>query len=338
MARFFAAISVVVGLALIVGLVALNGYREILGGIVAAGWGILAVVAAHAPQMVFSSQAWRWMVLPPSVPGSIAFFWLRLVREAVNALLPVAQIGGELVAARLMGFGGVSLSKAGASVTLDLTLEMVSQIAFTLLGLGLLLSRAYDAEVVHWSIIGMAIATLATLGFIGVQRFGAFHWLERGLLRLARRPGWESLGDAAGLHEAIVTLYKSPRRLWYSGLNHFVSWVLGGVEVMAAFWVLGVDVSFRDCLIIESLSQAARAVGFAVPGALGIQEGGTILICGLLGISPQTALELSLLKRIRELLLGVPGLIAWQIAEQRQRAIRLALETREKTTAGGTFE
>jgi hypothetical protein len=32
---------------------------------------------------------------------------------------------------------------------------------------------------------------------------------------------------------------------------------------------------------------------------------------------PETALALSLVKRVRELLLGVPGLIVWQIAEGR---------------------
>ena len=55
-----------------------------------------------------------------------------------------------------------------------------------------------------------------------------------------------------------------------------------------------------------------RALGFAVPGALGVQEAGNILVCGWVGIGPQVAIELSLLKRIREVALGIPGLLAWQ--------------------------
>ncbi len=334
MGRFAAFAGIVVGLVLIAGLVAMNGYREILAGIAAVGWGVLAVAAFHVPQMVFSAQGWRRLVLPPAVPGHLYFLGLRWIREAVNALLPVAQIGGELVGARLMGFRGVALSKAGASVTLDLTFEMLSQIVFTLLGLALLVSRAYDAAVVQWAAAGVAAASLAAGGFVAVQRFGAFRLLETGLLRLADRQGWRGLGDVAGLHEAILTLYRSPRRLWSSGLNHLMSWVLGGLEVMVAFKVLGLDVDFRDCLIIESMSQAARAVGFAVPGALGIQEGGTILVCGLLGIPPQAALQLSLLKRIREVLLGVPGLIAWHFAEQRRP--RHSPGERQNEASGGT--
>jgi uncharacterized membrane protein YbhN (UPF0104 family) len=98
--------------------------------------------------------------------------------------------------------------------------------------------------------------------------------------------------------------------------NHFMSWLLGGLEVMAALFVLGHQVGWRDALIIESLGQAFRSLGFAVPGALGVQEGGLIVVCGLLGIDAPVAIELSLLKRVRELALGVPGLVAWRWMEK----------------------
>jgi hypothetical protein len=92
---------------------------------------------------------------------------------------------------------------------------------------------------------------------------------------------------------------------------HLISWLLGAAEVWAAFHVLNIGAGPRDALIVESLGQAGRALGFAVPGALGIQEAGIVLACGLAGIGPQAALEISLMKRIRELALGVPGLLAW---------------------------
>src|SRR5258708_34099030 len=102
-----------------------------------------------------------------------------------------------------------------------------------------------------------------------------------------------------------------------------ISWLLGGVEVMLALYLVGVSVDLREGLIIESLGQALRAVGFAVPASLGVQEGGYVLICGVLGISPQAAIELSLLKRVREVALGVPALIVWQIIEGRRLVDRI---------------
>ena len=147
------------------------------------------------------------------------------------------------------------------------------------------------------------------------ERFGLFALFEHGLLRLAEQQNWKGLHDVAGLHRDIVTLYKLPRRLCRGVTFHFLSWLLGGAEVMVAFHVIGVPVGLRESLIVESLGQAFRNLGFAVPGALGIQEGGFVLVCALLGIEQQAAIELSLLKRVREVVLGVPGLLAWQWIE-----------------------
>jgi uncharacterized membrane protein YbhN (UPF0104 family) len=67
---------------------------------------------------------------------------------------------------------------------------------------------------------------------------------------------------------------------------------------------------------------AARSAGFAVPGALGIQEEGFILVCGLFGVSPDAAIALSMVKRLREVLFGIPGLIIWQWSEIKRRKCR----------------
>ena len=74
--------------------------------------------------------------------------------------------------------------------------------------------------------------------------------------------------------------------------------------------------------MLESLGQAIRAAAFAVPGALGVQEGGYLLLAPLAALRPDVALALSLAKRARELLLAVPGLIYLHVAENafRRRA------------------
>jgi putative membrane protein len=314
--KLSAILSTLIGLAAIIALIVLNGAAEIEKGVAAAGWGIAFVVVLHLPQVLFSSQGWRAVVSSAQMPSRAVFFGLRLIREAVNGLLPVAQIGGDLVAARLLTLGGVPLSMAGASVTVDRTLELLSQVAFTILGVALLIASPGGAGLPH-SVTIATIAVLAVLAviFILAQRFGVFRLLESSLLRLARKRNWKALEAVSGLHQSIIGLYKSPRRLILGGGYHFISWLLGGLEVLVALQVLGIAADFREALIIESLGQAFRAMGFAVPGGLGVQEGGVILICGLFGIGPQSAIELSLLRRIREVALGVPGLIAWYWVE-----------------------
>jgi uncharacterized membrane protein YbhN (UPF0104 family) len=75
-------------------------------------------------------------------------------------------------------------------------------------------------------------------------------------------------------------------------------------------------------MVIESLGQALKSVGFAVPGALGVQEGGYIVVCGLFQLSPEIAIALSLTKRLREVALGLPSLAAWHIMERRSPVAR----------------
>jgi putative membrane protein len=302
------------GAAVAVALIALYGAGDIGAAIHGAGWGLLVFVAFHLVQTLFSGLAWR-ALLPQQ--RCTTMLWLRWIREAVNALLPVAQIGGELVGARLLRARGVTVAAAGASVTVDLTLEMMSQIAFTLLGLVLLVRVPQQVEATRWIAEGTLAAAGVVVLLLIAQRLGVVHLIERVLVRLSSRAGWSALGEVRGLHAAIATLYRRPARLCLGFMHHLISWLLGGIELMLALYLLGVPVDLGDALVIESLGQAVRAVGFAVPGALGVQEGGNVLVCGLVGIGPQAAIELSLLKRIREVALGVPGLLAWQFVEGR---------------------
>jgi hypothetical protein len=63
---------------------------------------------------------------------------------------------------------------------------------------------------------------------------------------------------------------------------------------------------------------AIRGAAFAVPGGFGVQEGGLVLLGHLMGLAPETALALSLVKRVPDVALGLPGLAAWHWIEVRQ--------------------
>jgi hypothetical protein len=46
-----------------------------------------------------------------------------------------------------------------------------------------------------------------------------------------------------------------------------------------------------------------------------VQEGAYVMLGGLFGLPPDTALALSLLKRARDLAIGIPALATWQALE-----------------------
>jgi putative membrane protein len=318
--RLGALLGFVAGAALAAWLLSSYGVAPILALLARAGWGLVAVVLFHLTQVAASAAAWRAVAGPTEPQPSLReFMVLRWVREGVNNLLPVAQIGGEVVAARLLRRRGVPLVCAVAGAVGDLTVEMVTQIAFTLLGLGLLLLLVGGGGVTRGVLGGVVVAVAVAVGFLAAQNLGLASLVERGLARLGAVTGWAGFGEVEGLHRAIIQLYRAPRRVLRSAWWHSVSWLLGGIEVCLALHVLGREVGIGPGLVIEALGQALKAAGFAVPGALGVQEGGLVVVCGLFGLPPELAIALSLVKRLREVALGVPALLAWQRMEALSR-------------------
>jgi putative membrane protein len=317
--KFGTIIGGVVGLCLSAWLLESYGVGRILGLLHHAGWfGVLTVIAFHLVQILFSGLGWR-VIAGPTVPrpGLRTYMVMRWIREAVNNLLPVGQIGGEFVVARLLQRSGMKLAPAIAGTVADLTMEMVTQILFTLLGLLFLFHSIGDGRIARYVVSGLVIAALVAASFFGSQWLGLTSGIEKGLLRLGRSFGWSATVNVTGLHDALIGCYRSPGRVAWAALWQMLSWLLGGVEVCLALHFLGHDVGIVPGLIIESLGQALKAAGFAVPGALGVQEGGYIVICQVFGLSPEMAIALSLMKRLREVGLGVPGLLAWYRAEAR---------------------
>ena len=308
------AVSLLVGLAIAVALIATNDPAEILRLLLGTGWWMAAVLLLNVAQIFASGLGWGPLIEDPRRPGVFGLAFLRWVRVSTNALLPIVQAMGELIRAQVLVRYGVAKVRVIASLAIDLGTEMASQIAFSLLGLAVLLvvPHAPGSSTLTWAVVGTALGAGVTGVFIAAQRWGLFRLVESMLPKLAARIGWTSLGELSGLDETVQGLYRQPRRLWQSGLWHFASWLIGVVETWAAMRAVGIEAGLAEALVIESLGQAVRSAGFFIPGALGVQEGGYVLICALFGIPPDRAIALVLIRRIRDIILGVPGVIAWR--------------------------
>ena len=63
---------------------------------------------------------------------------------------------------------------------------------------------------------------------------------------------------------------------------------------------------------------AAAAVAFLVPVNAGVQEAGYAGLGAVFGVPPEIALGVSLVRRGRDIVVGVPILLIWQFIEMRQ--------------------
>jgi glycosyltransferase 2 family protein len=306
------------GLLLATGLIGYYGAPTIFQAAASVGWGLVIVVFVRGVMIVGDGLAWRCL-LPRSVPRPpLVFIGLRLIRESINGLLPAAQVGGDVAGARLLTFYGIGASLAAASVVVDVVLLVFTQFAFTVVGFGALVAIGADPTLVHWTGVGLLATALALGAFLLAQRFGLFLLVERVLLDVADRWRWPSLGGLANLHAAVQSIYRGKRGVLAASALHLAAWFVGAAEIWVALYFMGYPVGVIEALMLESLVQAVRGVVFPVPGALGAQEGGFVVLGALVGLGPEIALALSLVKRVPDLVFGLPGLLAWQVMEGRR--------------------
>jgi len=303
------------GLALAIAIIAYEGFGAVTQAFAAVGYGLVIVTVIRAAELAGAGLGW-WLVFPSEAKAKLGLcVWVRFIREAINSLLPVAQVGGEIAGARLMTFSGISAGLSGATVLVDILMQVVSLFLFTLVGIGIFAMDGADGALLAPIVFGAAIMGAALAGFFVAQRYGGARLVDRALMALAERLGWSALANLASLHDNLVRIYADLRRLAAAMLVHIVVWFVGALEILVALHLMGYPVSIADAVVIESLSQAVRAAAFLVPGALGVQEAGFVAICSAFGIPAAPALALSLVKRVPELLLGLPFLFAWHAHE-----------------------
>jgi len=295
-----------------------QGLAPVGNALRAAGCGLALVCLLHLPPLVSSSLSWQ-VILHRIWPWPAwIFVGARWVREAVSTLLPVAQVGGEMVGARVLTLFGASGGLGGGSVVVDFTLEVLTQFIFTVLGLALLVGSGQYNETVRTLAIGLTLVVPMLVGFVLAQRWGLFNLVERLIERLAGRQPALGLTGITGLHDAIQELYRDFRRVAWSSTLHLVSWILTSAEVWAALSLMGHPVTFRQSIVLLSLGHAVRSAAFLIPSGLGAQEVGFVVLGSMYALPPEVGLALSLAIRIRELVLGLPALLVWSFLERRR--------------------
>ena len=305
-----------VGLVLTILLVLYFGAPAVADALRSAGLvGLAIIAAAHLVAIAVMGFAWWLLVGPPAKRW--VFLWGRLMRDAGSDVLPLSQVGGYVLGARAIIIHGVGGAVAAASTVVDVTLEMCSQIAYTALGLGLLLWLRPSTTLAAPILIGLAFAVVAVIGFVAVQRRGTGS-LDRLAMRLARDWLTSIATGAEAVQAEIRAIHRRPRVLWWCFLLHLLAWLLSGGEAWLALRLMGATLDIGPVLAIESLLYAIRSAAFVVPNAIGVQEGAYVMLGASFGLAPEFALGLSLLKRGRDILLGVPALLVWQFFESRR--------------------
>jgi putative membrane protein len=309
-----------IGVALFIGVLLSQDTSAIMAILRHAGWGLLLVAAFHLLPLVLDAIAIRVLFERGSSRAPYRDALLaRWVGESANSLMPAGQIGGPVLMARHLGQRGMRMDDAAAAITVSTTLQTFAQILFALIGVILLGAQSSHSPLAlrTSALIASGFLAVQVGGFYLIQRRGLFSKLMRTVRRFSGKRDWsEWLTQAQAIDLAVDSTYRRNAAVTASFLLSLVGWVVGTGEVYLIALLLGTPVSWLAALLLESLGQAIRGAGFAIPGALGVQEGGYLLLGPLAGLPPDAALALSLAKRARELLLGLPGLLYLRFASR----------------------
>jgi putative membrane protein len=293
-------------------LVGFFGFARVTHAILAVGLAKFALFAAwQLITMAFLGVAW-WVVAATD-HNPLPYAWGRMVRDSAGSCLPFSVLGGLVIGARAVTLCGISWHRAAVSTIVDVTTEFAAEIAFAGLGLVILLITVNSPGIRLPAEIGLGLAVVALIAVTFLQHGVApiFVALGKRLLGPWIEQGKIDFGAEAELTET----YGKKHILALGTVLHILGWVAKGLGNFIAFHLLGVEISLWAALAIEGLLHAALAGAVIIPGYAGVQEAGYIGLGALWGVPAELCLEVSLLRRARDIALGIPILLVWQIVE-----------------------
>ncbi len=268
--------------------------------------------------LLFALMGVAWWAIVPSGQGrTTVLIWGRMVRDSAASCLPFSQLGGFVLGARAIALHGVSPPVATISTVVDLTAEFVAEVLFLAIGLVILLAHRGGMGMTPPILLGLA--AVLVVGVLGMRHQ---HQAATLFVRFGRRllGQWFANGaDGQPIPEAeLKRMYGNADRLAAGTALHLAGWFGKGIGDWIAFLLLGAQIDLSGALAIEALLHAMLAAAFFVPGYAGVQEAGYAGLGAVFGIPPEIGLAASLLRRARDLAVGVPILLIWQFLEVRR--------------------
>lgn len=316
----------IVGLAALVGIVLHIGLESIQHTV--SQLGLLHLGLILLPMiLVYGLEALGWQLTLGSHARTVGFlrlFAIRMAGETVNVTTPTAYVGGEPLKAFLLKRYGVPMVDGLASVITAKTTMTFAQVLFILLGLALAFWILGDSGH-YW------VAMLVSVGVLGFG-VGLFLLLQRhgigvGCLAMLRACGIrfafleQREPQLQELDGTIRSFYSQHQQTFYAALAiFFLAWLTETLEVYAILYYLGVSIDVWAAISIAALTVLIKGGTFFIPGSLGAQEGGYTVLLMSFGYSEVTGITFALIRRLREILWILLGLVCLMLLKNQEGA------------------
>ncbi len=313
-ARTVQAALLVAGLVLLGLLVHHVGARRLLDDLHGFGWAIVGVIVLELVIDFCNTIAWRRTLPPDAAVPFTLLFWVRQAGVAINQLTPTATVGGEVVKTMLLR-PRLPTAVTAASLVAARMSYALGQATLVLLGLSAVLGRTRDTPDLAIAIVVAFAATVGgVFGFVQLQQRGIFGLAANAVRRLgvARALADRLHAGSAALDAHLSAFYRERPRAFVGS----VAWHAGGqlvslVQLAFILWALGMPTPFATCLAIEAFALVLDSAAFLVPGRIGVQEAGRVLVFTTFGFDAATGLAVAVILRLNQLAGAAIGLAAF---------------------------
>jgi uncharacterized protein (TIRG00374 family) len=303
----------------------------------AARLGLVALLAILIPSLImYVIEAYGWKVTLGPAAKHVPFWRLLVIRtagEVVNMTTPTAYVGGEPLKAYLLRKHHVPMVEGLASVVIAKTTMTIAEVLFILLGIAVafwaLGANGSSGHAIAAALLSVGLLLFGTAAFVFVQRKGLFTWILEFLRKIGLRIGFlEARAEQLrSLDRTILDFYTHNRPAFYASTGlFFLGWLAEALEVFVMIYYLGGPSMMLSAISIGALSVFIKGGTFFIPGSLGAQDGGNLLLLKTFGYSDVTGITFALLRRFRELVWIGLGLLCLALvggraaATQEQRA------------------
>ncbi len=312
-----------VGLALLAFLIFHSGPARIASDLALVGGGLVVVVALEFVVDAFNTLGW-WFTFPPELrAGSFGrLFLVKLAGSAVNTTLPIASIGGDSARVYLLD-GDFPVATVIATILTSSLIFSLSKAGFIAVGTLLTWRRfqlSHDFSLAV--LIGFVVTLAGVLAFLLLQLRGFSGAASRIAAWLPIPARWAAriMRHGPGVDAEMAALYRSrPRDLVLAVCAHQLAFLSGILQILLMLGWLGLQRSFRISLAIESFVMLLGLVTFMVPGEIGIQEGGKLVIFTALGLPAAAGVAVGIAFRLTSIVCAAVGLIVLAALKGRKR-------------------
>lgn len=274
--------------------------------------GPMALAVILIPSLImYMIEAYGWKVVLGRSAHAVPFWRLLAIRtagEVVNMTTPTAYLGGEPLKAYLLKNDNVPIAEGAASVVIAKTTMTIAEVFYILVGIALgfwILGAGSSAgQSVAAALVSVGLLVCSIAGFVFIQRRGLFASILAIVRKLGLRIGFlESQEEHLhSIDQTILNFYNHHQRAFYASIGvYFFGWIAESVEVFVIIYYLGGQTNLLSAFSIGALAVFIKGGTFFIPGSLGAQDGGNLLLLQAFGYSDVTGLTFALLRRFREL-------------------------------------